>query len=56
MDYKKYSEELEIIIAAINLPEHTRILVDGLMKAAKAKCEIDNNDKGFIAVQSGKPA
>lgn len=42
MDYKKYSEELEAIIAAINLPEHTRILVDGLMKAAKAKCETQN--------------
>lgn len=56
MDYKKYSEELEKIIAAINLPEHTRILVNGLMKAAKQQCEKDNDDKGFIAMQSGKPA
>ena len=37
MDYKKYSEELETIIAAINLPEHTRILVDGLVKQAKER-------------------
>lgn len=56
MDYKKYSEELETIIAAINLPEHTRILVNALIKEAMAKCEKDNNDKGFIAMQSGKPA
>ena len=39
MDYKKYSEELETIIAAINLPEHTRILVDGLVKQAKERSE-----------------
>lgn len=56
MDYKKYSEELEKIIDAIDMHDHTRILVNALMKEAKAKCEIDNNDKGFIAVQSGKPA
>lgn len=56
MDYKKYSEELETIIDAIDLPEHTRILVDGLMKAAKQQCEKDNSNKGFIAMQSGKPA
>ena len=95
MDYKKYSEELETIIAAINLPEHTRILVDALVKQAKERSEsinpdaptaLDglsnvqrdnankstnyngydptiiargsetNTDKGFIAMQSGKPA
>ena len=39
MDYKKYSEELETIIAAINLPEHTRILVDALVKQAKERSE-----------------
>lgn len=56
MDWEKYAKELEAIIDAINLPEHTRILVNGLMKAAKQQCEKDNNDKGFIAMQSGKPA
>ena len=56
MDYKRYSEELETIIAAIDMHEHQRILVNGLMKAAKQQCEIDNNDKGFVAMQSGKPA
>lgn len=56
MDYKKYSEELETIIAAIDMHEHQRILVNGLMKAAKQQCEKDNSNKGFIAVQSGKPA
>ena len=43
MDYKKYSEELEKIIAAIDMHEHTRILVDALVKDAKAKCEQDNS-------------
>lgn len=56
MDYKKYSEELELIIDAIDMHEHQRILVNGLMKAAKQKCEISNDDKGFVAMQSGKPA
>lgn len=56
MDYKKYSEELETIIAAIDMHEHQRILVNALMKAAKQKCEKDNSNKGFIAMQSGKPA
>lgn len=37
MDYKKYSEELESIINAISMPEHTRILVNALVKQAKEK-------------------
>ena len=43
MDYKMYSEELEKIIEAIMVPEHTRILVDGLVKTAKEKCKGDNH-------------
>jgi len=39
MDYKRYSEELEKIINAINLPEGTRSLVDGLVKIAKEQCK-----------------
>lgn len=39
MNWEKYSKELEAIIEAINLPEHTRILVNGLMKAAKEQCK-----------------
>lgn len=39
MDYKKYSEELEKIIDAIDMHEHQRILVNGLMKAAKEQCK-----------------
>ena len=42
MDWEKYAKELEKIIAAINLPEHTRILVDGLIKEARKKCETKN--------------
>lgn len=37
MDYKKYSEELETIIAAIDMHEHQRILVDALVKQAKER-------------------
>ena len=43
MDYKKYSEELETIIAAIDMHEHQRILVNALMKAAKEQCECDTS-------------
>lgn len=39
MDYKKYSEELEKIIDAIDMHEHQRILVNGLMKVAKEQCK-----------------
>ena len=39
MNYKRYAKELEIIIDAIDLPEHTRILVDGLVRTAKEKCK-----------------
>lgn len=95
MDWEKYAKELEAIIDAINLPEHTRILVDALVKQAKERSEsihpdaptaLDglsnmqrdnankntnyngydptiivrgsetNTDKGFVAMQSGKPA
>ena len=57
MDWKKYANELETIIDAIDMNEHQRILVNGLMKVAKQNCEIsDNEDKGCIAMQSGKPA
>lgn len=42
MDYKKYSEELEKIIDAIDIHEHQRILVNGLMKAAKEQCNKDD--------------
>ncbi len=37
MDYKKYSEELEKIIEAITLPDHTRITVDAFVKQAREK-------------------
>ena len=43
MNYKRYSQELELIIDAMPLPEHTRILVDGLVKTAKNKCKGDNH-------------
>lgn len=56
MDWEKYSHELEIIIDAIDLKDHQRILVNGLIKAARQKCEISNDSKGFVAMQSGKPA
>lgn len=39
MDWENYAKELEIIIDAIEMPEHTRILVNGLKRAAKAKCK-----------------
>lgn len=35
MDWKKYAKELEAIIEAIDMKEHKRILVNGLIKAAK---------------------
>lgn len=56
MDYKKYSEELEKIIEAIPMAEHTRILVNALLKKAKKECETDVGDKGFVPVQDSKPA
>lgn len=57
MDWRKYANELETIIDAIDMNEHQRILVNGLMKAAKQNCEIsDNEDQGYTAMQSGKPA
>lgn len=57
MDWEKYSHELEIIIDAIGMNEHQRILVNGLIKSAKQKCESNSsNNQGFVAVQSGKPA
>lgn len=37
MDYKKYSEELEKIIGAITVPDHTRTLIDALVKQAREK-------------------
>ena len=39
MDYKKYSEKLEKIIDAIDMEEHQRILVNGLVEDAKQQCE-----------------
>jgi len=39
MDYKKYSERLEEIIEAIEMPESTRILVNGLIEVTKKHCE-----------------
>ena len=39
MDWEKYAKELEAIIAAIDMHEHQRILVNGLMKAAKEQCK-----------------
>lgn len=38
MDWEKYAKELEKIIDAIDMHEHQRILVNGLMKAAKEQC------------------
>ena len=43
MDYKKYSETLEGIIKDIELPDHTRVLVDRLVKMAKRDAQ-DNTD------------
>lgn len=39
MHYKKYSEELEKIIDAIDMHEHQRILVNALMEEAKEQCK-----------------
>jgi hypothetical protein len=43
MDYKKYSQSLENIIKDIDLPDHTRVLVDRLVKMAKRDAQ-DNTD------------
>lgn len=42
MNWEKYAKELETIIAAISMHDHQRILVNGLMKAAKEQCETEN--------------
>ena len=39
MDWERYAKELEEIIAAIDLKEPTRILVDALVKRAKERSE-----------------
>jgi hypothetical protein len=39
MDYQRYAKALEDIINRIELPKHTRILVDGLVKQAKERSE-----------------
>ena len=39
MDYKMYSEELEKIIEAITMPDHTRITVEAFVKQARDKAE-----------------
>jgi hypothetical protein len=39
MDYQRYEKALEDIINRIELPKHTRILVDGLVKQAKERSE-----------------
>ena len=44
MDYKKYSEELELIIDAIPMSEDRRSLVDGLVKIAKNKCTNEKHE------------
>jgi len=44
MNYKKYSEELELIINAISVPEHTRILVDALVREARKKCDTKTSE------------
>ena len=43
IDYKKYSQALECIIKDIDLPDHTRVLVDRLVKMAKRDAQ-DNTD------------
>jgi len=43
MNYKKYSIALENIIKDIDLPDHTRVLVDRLVKMAKRDAQ-DNTD------------
>lgn len=43
MDYKKYSQALEGIIKDIDLPDHTRILVDRLVNMAKRDAQDDTN-------------
>lgn len=43
MDYKKYSIALEGIIKDMDLPDHTRILVDRLVGMAKRDAQ-DNTD------------
>lgn len=35
MDWEQYAKRLEEIINGIDLPDHTRILVDALVKQAK---------------------
>lgn len=44
MDYKKYSQALEGIIKDIDLPDHTRILVDRLVDMAKRDAQDDSNN------------
>ena len=43
MDYKKYSQALEGIIKDIDLPDHTRILVDRLVVMAKRDAQNDTD-------------
>lgn len=43
IDYKKYSQALEGIINDIDLPDHTRVLVDRLVNMAKRDAQ-DNTD------------
>jgi len=38
-DSQRYAKALEDIIERIELPKHTRILVDGLVKQAKERSE-----------------
>ena len=39
MDWELYAKELEKIIHAITVSEHTRILIDALVKQAREKSE-----------------
>lgn len=39
MDWEQYAKELEKIIGAITVPEHTRTLIDALVKQARKKAE-----------------
>ena len=43
MDYKKYSIALEGIIKDMDLPDHTRILVDRLVDMAKRDAQDNTN-------------
>ena len=43
MDYKKYSQALENIINDMDLPYHTRILVNGLVDMAKSDAQDNTN-------------